>query len=135
MTKKRSPEESAQAATDTLTTARRLLTESRQYFLAVSAAIVAFGGIKVACAEMDLPPWLPWLALVPFPLVFFFETVPRLWRIHRERNLIRRSHRAEADPRPLIELLGGYFLIGPYPEERRRLFRRADGVHRASAHF
>jgi hypothetical protein len=129
MTRKVHPKGNPLEGTGMFVAARRFLSESRQYFLAVSAAVAAFGAIQIACEKISLPRWFSWLALVPPLLVFLFKTVPRLWRARRERILVRRSQQADAAPRPATEPLGGYFLIGPYPEERRQLFRRTDGMH------
>lgn len=129
MTKKSSSAEDARAGTGMFSTARRFFTEARQYLLAVSAAIAAFGGIQLAFAKIGLPRWFSWFALVPLLLVFLFKTVPRWWTARGERILVRRSKQAAAAPPLTTEPLGGYFIIGPYPEERRQLFQRADGIH------
>jgi Leucine-rich repeat (LRR) protein len=129
MPKKSSKEGNAETGFGMFAPARSFFTESRQYFLAVAAAVTAFGGIQIACAKMGLPRWVSWLALVPPVMVFFFNTIPRLWRERGERILVRLSKQDDAATRPTTEPLGGYFLIGPYAEDRRKLFRRADGMH------
>lgn len=111
-----------------LSATRTKLTEFRQYLLALVAALGGLAGIQAAARKITWSEPFVWLALMAPLLVFLYKTVPRWRRARLERSLVRRSQQVEAAPRNATEPLGGYFLIGPHNEERRQLFRRADGV-------
>jgi Leucine-rich repeat (LRR) protein len=130
MTKKSSPKDNSQAGTGTFATARRFLTESRQYLIACTGAVAAFGGLQAAIAKFHFPSWCLWLAPALPLLVFLFKTVPRWRRERLERILVQLSQHSDATSPSVTDSFDGYFLIGPYPEERRRPFRRADGMHK-----
>jgi len=108
---------------------KRFFTEARQYFVAVAAMLGSIVAVQKWIPQIKWNQPLFYLTLVPLLLVFLFKTLPRWWRARRERVLIQRSKTVDAAPQPTAEPLGGYFLIGPYPEDRREHFQRADGVH------
>ena len=111
-------------------TARRFLADYREYLVALLATLGTLASVQVVGRKIDWRGLGIWLALAPPLLVFLFKTLPRLVKARRERLAIRRSRAQETAPQPAGEPLAGYFLIGPYPEERRAHYRRADGRHK-----
>ena len=105
------------------------LTEARQYFIALPLAIGAFLAFTNYVADvLHWPKWTAFLAFVPLLLVFLFKTVPRLIEWRHQRVFIKSAERDAAKPMPRASA-ASYFLIGPYGEERRSNFARADNVH------
>ncbi len=100
------------------------LTEFRQYFVTLPLALGAFLAFKTFVIEkLGLPEWTAWLAFIPPLLVFLFRTVPRLVERRHEQMFIKCA-KGEKNASP-----ASYFLIGPYGEDRRDRFTRADGMH------
>gem|GEM_PF-3342390 len=100
---------------------RRFLTGYRQYLLSLVASLAALASVQAARHKIEWSdPWT-WITIAPPILVFFCKRVSLLRRTRRERNQVRRGNDSEP--------LGGYFVIGPYPEERYSNFRRADNKH------
>jgi hypothetical protein len=108
----------------------RWFTEAKQYLVAFSASIVAFGVLQGQIARID---WSNWVAdtiiVIPPLLVFVCRTLPRLIKERRNRVLVESSKREIVNPRPAVTE-ADYFYIGPYPESRRLRYDRADGVHK-----
>jgi Leucine-rich repeat (LRR) protein len=104
-------------------------TEARQYFIALPLAIGAFLAFRTYVVDtLHWPKWTAWLAFIPPLLVFVFKTVPRLQEWWHERSFIKSAQRDAVKPIPSASA-ASYFLIGPYGEERRGKYARADDVH------
>jgi Leucine-rich repeat (LRR) protein len=105
-------------------------TEARQYLVAFSAAIVAFGVLHGQIARIDWTNWIADIvAVIPPLLVFVCQTLPRLIKQRRERVFIKSAEKEAAKPQ-ISASVAPYFLIGPYGEERRGTYARADNMHR-----
>jgi Leucine-rich repeat (LRR) protein len=104
-------------------------TEIRQYFVALVAALTAFLAFKTFVADkLGWPGWTAWLAFAPPVAVFLWTTVPRLVEWRRKRVFIVTAQKDAATPKG-SEGAEPYFLIGPYGEEQRTRYTRADGMH------
>jgi hypothetical protein len=105
-------------------------TEAKQYLVAFSASIVAFGVLQGQIARIDWSNWVAdTVAVIPPLLVFVCQTLPRLIKQRRERLLVKSSQRDLANPQPPVTE-ADYFYIGPYPASRRLRYNRADGLHK-----
>jgi hypothetical protein len=104
-------------------------TEIRQYFVALVAALAAFLAFKAFVADkLGWSDWTAWLAFFPPVAVFFWTTVPRLLEWRRKRVFVVTAQKDGAIPKS-SEGVERYFLIGPYGEEQRTRYTRADGMH------
>jgi Leucine-rich repeat (LRR) protein len=108
----------------------RWFTEAKQYLVAFSASIVAFGVLQHQIARIDWSNWVAdTIAIIPPLLVFVCQTLPRLIKQRRERVFIKSAEREAANPQ-ISASAAPYFLIGPYGEERRDTYARADNMHK-----
>jgi Leucine-rich repeat (LRR) protein len=108
----------------------RWFTEAKQYLVAFSASIVAFGVLQGQIARIDWSNWVADIvAVIPPLLVFVCQTLPRQIKRRRERVFIKRAEK-EAANLQISASAAPYFLIGPYGEERRDTYARADNMHK-----
>jgi hypothetical protein len=111
------------------------LTETKQYFLSLAAAISAFVAFQAFLAEqLHVPKWTAWLAFIPPVLVFLFRTVPRLLEWRHKRVFIKTAEE-DVVKQGVSGSAGSYFLIGPYGEDRREKYARADDMHVTVLHW
>ena len=79
----------------------RWFTEAKQYLVAFSASIVAFGVLQGQIARIDWTNWIADIvAVIPPLLVFVCQTLPRLIKQRRERLLVESSQRDIANSQP-----------------------------------
>jgi hypothetical protein len=108
----------------------RWFTEAKQYLVAFSASIVAFGVLQHQIARINWSNWVAdTVAVIPPLLVFVCQTLPRLIKQRQQQLLVESSQRDLANRQPPVTE-ADYFYIGPYPAFRRPRYDRADGVHR-----
>lgn len=104
-------------------------TEIRQYFVSLVAALSAFLAFQAfVISKLGWLDWTAWFAFVPPVIVLFWTTVPRLFELRRKRVFIETAQKDAATPKS-TEGAEPYFLIGPYGEEQRGRYTRADGMH------
>jgi hypothetical protein len=127
----RPPKKKKEAKSDSsFSVLTRWFTEAKQYLVAFSASIVAFGVLQGQITRIHWTNWVADIvALIPLLLVFVCKTLPRLVKAQREKVLVESSKREIVNPRPAVTE-ADYFYIGPYPESRRPRYDRADEVHK-----
>jgi hypothetical protein len=103
--------------------------EMKQYFVSLGVAITAFVAFQAILADkLGVPKWAAWLAFIPPVVVFLCKTVPRLLEWRHERVFVITAEK-DATKAITSASAASYFLIGPYGEERRGKYMRADGMH------
>ncbi len=104
-------------------------TEAKQYFVSLVAALTAFIAFQAFLAgQLGVPQWTAWLSFIPPVIVFLWKTVPRFLEWRHQRVFVKSAERDAVKPIPSASA-ASYFLIGPYGEERRAKYSRADDMH------
>jgi len=79
--------------------------------------------------RLGWPPFVGYVLLgIPF-IQLLYGQFTRIIEARREAILVKRSQDENPARAHTAEPLGGYFLIGPYSEDHRSRFRRADQQH------
>ena len=126
---KEKPKKSSGKADSSFAPFKGEFTEAKQYFVSLVAAISAFIAFQAFLAnQFGVPKWTAWLAFVPPVIIFLWKTVPRLIEWRRQRVFVKSAERDAVKPIAPASA-ASYFLIGPYGEERRGKYARADNVH------
>ena len=77
-----------------------------------------------------MPKWTAWLAFILPVLVFLWKTAPRLLEWRHKRVFVKSAQKDATKSNASASAASLFDCIGPYGEERRDRYARADNMHK-----